>query len=127
MNRAYCSNSRSRRSLALGVALCGALLTACEETRKISPLPPSVSEESRARMARPVNCATARADIATLERERASVERRALAGVRSVMPISAAVGMLSGDYASGVRVATGQYNVDLSAKIAEIKATCNID
>lgn len=73
-----------------------------------------------------MNCATARQDIATLEDEKASVGRRALAGVRSVIPFSAAAGILLGDYSDRVEVATGSYNEALDSKIQEIRATCGI-
>jgi hypothetical protein len=62
----------------------------------------------------------------TVEEEKASVGRQALAGVRSLVPFSAAAGILMGDYQDRVKVATGTYNDDLEAKIQQIKATCGV-
>lgn len=100
-------------------------LSACGHRKNHSPVP-SVSEVEKASLQKPVDCATARRDIATLEDEKASVGRRALAGIRSVVPFSAAAGILLGDYSDRVEVATGKYNEALEKKIQEIRATCSI-
>jgi hypothetical protein len=73
-----------------------------------------------------VDCSTAQQDIATLEEEKASIGRRALAGVRSVIPFSAAAGILMGDFPDRVEVATGAYNEALENKIIEIRTVCGI-
>ena len=70
------------------------------------------------------DCRTAEHDIAVLESERASVLKQAMAGAGAVMPSSAVIGLLSGDYPDRVKVASGQYNKDIEAKIAQIKAAC---
>ena len=101
------------------------LLSACGHRKNHSPLP-SVSDVEKASLQKPVDCATARRDIATLEDEKASVGRRALAGVRSIIPFSAAAGILMGDYSDRVEVATGAYNDALEKKIQEIRTTCGI-
>lgn len=59
---------------------------------------PSVSEEAQRELKQPVNCATARQDITILTEEKASVGKRMLSGVRSVMPIAVVAGLLMGDY-----------------------------
>lgn len=101
-------------------------LAACEtQYGNISPVP-SISDQQRARLSRSVDCSTAKRDIAVLEKERASVGRQAVAGVRSVMPISAAAGILTGDYSDRYKVATGKYNDDINAKIDEIRAVCKV-
>ena len=61
-----------------------------------------------------------------MEDEEASVAKQILAGVRSVMPIAAAAGLLMGDYRDRASVATGQYNADLEAKQNQIKQQCGI-
>ncbi len=101
-------------------------LSACSENRKnVSPIP-SVSEETKQEMAKPVDCATAKEDIAVLESEKASVGRQMVAGVRSVFPIAAVAGLLTGDYNDRAKVATGQYNDDLEKKIRQIRVTCKV-
>jgi outer membrane murein-binding lipoprotein Lpp len=84
----------------------------------------TISQKAKDDLAKPIDCSTAEEDIATLEGEKASVAKQANAGAGAVMPSSAVIGLLSGDYANRVRVASGQYNKDIDNKIAEIKATC---
>ena len=108
----------------LAVAACIAS-AGCSEYPNNSPLP-SVSDSARAELKQPVNCGTARGDVAILEEERASVGKRALSGVRMVLPIAAVAGLLMGDYSDRVQVATGQYNDDIDAKINQIKRTCKL-
>jgi hypothetical protein len=73
-----------------------------------------------------INYATAQQDIATLKDERAGVGQQILAGVSSVMPLSAVVGLLKGNYAENVQVSAGQYNADIDRKIAEIRSVCDV-
>jgi len=100
-------------------------LAACARRENLSPMP-SISEEERTTLESRVDCRTAQHDISVLESEKASVGRQALAGVRSVVPFAAAAGILMGDYQDRTRVATGQYNRDIEAKIAEIRRRCGI-
>jgi hypothetical protein len=100
-------------------------LTACADRKNLSPLP-TVSDEAKSNMAAPINCDTAEEDIAVLEEEKAGVGKRMLSGVRSVLPIAAAAGILLGDYRGRVEVATGKYNSDLEAKINEIRTSCGL-
>src|SRR5262245_61671616 len=108
-------NSEKSQLTILGAALCVLAVAGCADRKNLSPLP-TISEESKANLSRPVNCATAEQDVDVLEKERASTGKQLLSGVRSVMPISAAVGILMGDYRDRVQVATGQYNNDLDKK-----------
>lgn len=83
-----------------------------------------VDKQARADLARPVDCKTAKTDVAALEAERRSTTSKIGNGVKSVLPVSAAIRLLSGTYRDGVQVASGRYNQDLDAKIAKIKTTC---
>ena len=47
-------------------------------------------------MAKPINCSTAKPDIATLQKERASVLREMGAGVQTFVPIGAVIGLFQG-------------------------------
>ena len=110
------------------VLLAGILVSsvfACSGQKDNSPMP-SISEKAEADLHAKVNCATAPQDIKTLEDEHASVGRRLLDGVRSVFPIAAVAGMLTGDYSERVEVASGEYNREIETKIAEIKEICGI-
>lgn len=73
-----------------------------------------------------VDCATAKQDIETLKKEKAGVGRQILAGVSSVLPVSAVVGLLKGNYGENVQVSAGQYNADIDRKIAEIRGVCGL-
>ena len=78
------------------------------------------------KMAQAVNCGTAKQDIATLEKEKASVLREMGAGVQTFLPIGAVVGLFRGKYDKNSRIAGGQYNKDIDAHIAEIKRSCRV-
>ena len=84
------------------------------------------SAEAKANLKASVNCSTAQTDIAALEAERRSTLNRIGNGVSSVMPISAAVRLLGGTYQDGLRVASGNYNRDLEAKITQIRTECGV-
>jgi len=96
----------------------------------------SGSQEARDIEAKPVNCETAKEDIATLEKERASVAERMGAGARTFLPPAAVVDVIYGynqdkesadDYFDGRNeVTSGEYNEKIDSKIAEIKKLCNI-
>lgn len=107
-------------SVVIVVLLCG-----CSDRRNLSPMP-TISKDAKTELAKPINCQTAKQDIKTLESERASVAKRMLSGVRSVMPIAAVVGILMGDYSDRFEVTTGQYNADIEKKISEIETACGI-
>jgi hypothetical protein len=87
----------------------------------------TISEEAKYEIDKPVDCSTAEYDIKILEGAKASAGKQALSGVRSILPASAVVGILSGDYKNRAEVATGQYNKDIDAKIREIKLICGIE
>ena len=78
-------------------------------------------------LARPINCATAEGDIRLLLHEKAHVEDQILAGVKSILPASAVVGIVTGTEGQNVKVAIGDYNKKIDAKIAEIKEECGLD
>ena len=86
----------------------------------------SIPEEAKADMAKPVDCSTAEQDIATLESEKASAAQQVSAGARSIVPLAAVAGLLRGDTKDRAAVASGKYNKQLDAKIAEIKQKCGL-
>ena len=85
-----------------------------------------ISKEVKRELEEPVDCSTAKQDIALLEKEKASTAKRAAAGVTSVLPIGLISGIVSGTAEDKAKVATGEYNEQLVAKIAEIKSTCGV-
>ena len=111
----------------LTVVLLSALLyvTAGCNRPNLSPMP-SITDQAKADITAPINCSRARQDIAILEGEKASIAKEIAAGARSIIPFSAAAGILLGDYRDRVQVATGQYNSDIEAKISLIRAQCGL-
>jgi len=107
----------------IGVLASLLLLTGCA-----SP----VSEMSKEKMAKPIDCADARQDIAVLQKEKASVLKRIGAGASFILPIGVVVNIFQEGRGQGVivsdkkAVASGEYNKAIAAKIAEIKKTCKI-
>ncbi len=98
-------------------------ISACSNRKDLSPIP-TIDSKAKADLEAPIDCNHAASQIQVLESEKASVGKQILSGVRSIMPISAVVGILLGDYRDRVEVSTGQYNNDLEAKIGVIKAEC---
>ncbi len=89
------------------------------------------AKEARKMQAKPVNCVDAKQDIAALNKEKASVAQRVVAGSRFVIPVAVVVNIFqegSGSPAVKERssVVSGDYNKALEAKIAEIKSACNV-
>ena len=120
-------NVHRKRSIKQVVSLClvAAALGGCSQQRDNSPMP-AIDKKAEQDIEAPINCSTAKNDIATLEAEKASVGQRMLDGVRTVLPISAVAGILMGDYKNRAEVASGQYNTDINVKIEEIRTTCGI-
>ena len=104
------------RLRALSVLFLTLALTACT----------SISPEAEQGLAKPVDCETAEADVAALEAEKASVAKQAAAGVRTILPAAAVVGILRRDMRNRAKVATGAYNRELEAKIDEIRQKCGM-
>lgn len=77
-------------------------------------------------LAEPPACAQAADHIAALEREKATTQERAAAGLKTVVPASLAVHLFRGELKRTAAIATGEYNALLAAKIAEIKRRCGL-
>ena len=69
-------------------------------------------------------CATADGELRVLESEKETTVQRVGAGVATVIPIGLVVGLVTATEGTKYRIATGQYNKMIDAKIAEIKTTC---
>jgi len=74
----------------------------------------------------PVNCDTAEGDLRELQSEKASVAQQIGMGVTSIVPVGLVVGLVRGTAGTKYRVAIGDYNKALDAKMTEIKTTCSI-
>ena len=85
-----------------------------------------ISKVAKQELAKPVNCATAEGDLRVLEKEKAHASNQALAGVSAIAPAGLIAGVLTGTEGDKIKVATGEYNKQIEAKIAEIKRVCGI-
>lgn len=74
----------------------------------------------------PVNCQTAEIDIKALQAEKARVAEQVVAGATTIFPISLVLGILTGTAKAKVKIATGEYNRMIDARIEKIKKQCNI-
>ncbi|MHC4757711.1 MAG: hypothetical protein ACYTE8_03550 [Planctomycetota bacterium] len=75
----------------------------------------------------PINCATAEGDIRMLQHEKAHVTDQIAAGVSSISPAGAVLGLATGTEGTNLKVTTGEYNKMIDKKIAQIKEHCGID
>ena len=85
-----------------------------------------ISQQAKQQLKKPVNCATAAADIRALEKEKASNAQRIASGVTSVVPAGLVLGLVTRTAGDKAKVATGEYNKMIDAKTAEIKRTCGL-
>ena len=85
-----------------------------------------ISKEAKDSPNKPVDCTMAQPHIKMLMKEKASTAERLSAGIRSVLPTSAVLGILTGTTKDRASIATGKYNEMIEAKIAEIERVCGI-
>lgn len=85
---------------------------------------PSISDQARYDLARPVDCSRAEEDITVLKQEKAEIDEQIKAGVKMFVPAAAARSILHRDYQDRAAVATGQYNQAIEDKIKEICDKC---
>jgi outer membrane murein-binding lipoprotein Lpp len=75
----------------------------------------------------PVNCATAKGDIAMLQGEKESAASQAAEGVSAFTPAGAVAGFITGTEGEKAQMASGDYNKALDQAITRIKTTCGIN
>ena len=94
------------------------LLIACASTETI--------KKGEAEAKKPINCATAEADIRVLQSEKVHASQQMAAGVTAIVPVGLVVSVATGTEGTKAKVATGEYNKMLDDKIAEIKRECGL-
>lgn len=87
---------------------------------------PPITQEAKEDLQAPINCATAQDDIAVLQSEKSNVNQQMLAGVTSMLPTAAVMGLLTGRQQDREEVLTGQYNDMIDQKIDAIRRTCGV-
>ena len=108
------------------VCLMMTLFAACTQMKGVSSPAPSISPEAKAALIADIDCKDASRQIEILESQRASAGQQTRAGVRSVMPLAAAAGIVTGDYGDRLAVATGRHNENVARKIEEIRSACGL-
>ncbi len=74
----------------------------------------------------PANCATAEADLQTLEAEKVNVAQQVGSGITAIVPVGLVAGILTGTEGTKIKVATGEYNEAIDKRIEQIKMECGI-
>jgi len=74
----------------------------------------------------PINCATARADITSLQAAKVDKTTEAVEGLKFALPTTIIVGAITGTAGAQSDVGTGEYNRKIDQRIANIKSTCNL-
>ena len=85
-------------------------------------------EKVEKQLAKPaaIDCRTAPGDVRLLQQEKANVVERIAEGVTSIYPAGLVLGVVSGTETTKIKVAIGEYNKMIDARIAEIKKTCGV-
>ena len=87
---------------------------------------PAPEKQVQANLAKPIDCATAAADIKTLTSEKARTSQEIENGASSIIPVDAVAHMFGGSEKESFEIGTGEYNKKLDAKIADIQSQCNL-
>ncbi len=74
----------------------------------------------------PINCATAEGDIRVLQGEKTHVAGQVAQGLTAISPAGIVMGILTGTETTKLRVAAGDYNSKIDARIAATKAKCGV-
>lgn len=101
----------------LAISLC-TLITACASQQTV--------DKGMRDAKKPINCATAEADIRVLESEKTHASEQLATGVATLVPVGLVVSVAEGNTGQNASVATGDYNEMLDNKIAEIKMRCGV-
>ena len=101
----------------VALSACALVLSACAYQMK---------HEEEAAKAMPVNCATAQGDLRVLRAEKANLAQEIAMGVTSIVPIGLVIGLVTFTEGEKLKVATGEYNRALDAKILEIQTQCGM-
>jgi PBP1b-binding outer membrane lipoprotein LpoB len=87
---------------------------------------PAPQKQVQANLDKSIDCSTAAADIKTLTDEKARTSQEIEDGASSIIPIGAVAHLFGGSEKDSFEIGTGEYNKKLDAKIAQIKAQCNM-
>jgi hypothetical protein len=83
-------------------------------------------EEKAAAQSKPIDCSTAEGDLRVLKSEKANVAEQIAMGVTAIVPAGLVIGLVTFTEGTKLKVAIGDYNKAIDARIAEIQAKCGI-
>lgn len=87
----------------------------------------TASDEQRLSLrTKPIDCTTAKEDIAALEAALPSNGERALSAAQTLTPVGALATVVLDSYSGRFAVLTGQTEEELVARIEDIRKTCGI-
>ena len=78
-------------------------------------------------LSQPINCATARQEIQTLQSQKVSKSEEAAAGLSYALPTTIFIGAITGTGGAKYEVGTGEFNRKIDDRIADIRSTCRLD
>ena len=107
---------QGRSSKFLAIVAAFALLPGCAHEYK----------ENLEATKQPINCATAEGDLRMLASEKANLAEQIAMGVTAIVPVGLVIGVVTLTEGTKFKVATGEYNKMIDARIAEIKSTCGV-
>lgn len=107
-----------KATLTVAAVFLAAILTSCASQDMV--------KKGEADVKKPINCPTAEADIRMLNSEKTHASQQLADGVMAIVPASLVVGVVTGTEGDKAKVATGDYNKMIDAKIAEIKTQCGL-
>jgi len=107
-----------KATLTIVAVFLSAILTSCASQKMV--------KQGEADVKKPINCATAEGDIRALNSEKTHASQQLADGVMAIVPAALVVGVVTGTEGSKAKVATGDYNKMIDAKIAEIKTQCGM-
>lgn len=82
-------------------------------------------EQLQAHLISPVDCLTADSEIASLQEEKASSGEKFLNGLASLLPSSALLNLVTGEFSSRVSIASGKFNKRVETRIQDIHDSCD--
>jgi hypothetical protein len=78
-------------------------------------------------LSQPVDCATARQDIQTLQDQKVSKSEEAAVGMSYALPTTILIGAITGTGGAKYEVGTGEFNRKIDDRIADIRSTCRVN
>jgi hypothetical protein len=110
-------HARARWVVLVSAVAALVLVTSC--ARKYQKIEESLEQ--------PINCATARQYIKTLQGQKVSKGEEAAVGMSYALPTTVFIGALTGAGGAQYEVGTGEFNRKIDERIADVRVQCKVD